>query len=223
MLVGVWQDSRFSGGVRDGVAFTRSVDGGDTWSAPVQINAVPGVQALMPAVTVRADGTIGVLYYDMRNDTADPATLLVDVWLTTSSDGVTWTERHVSGPFDLNHAPLTPGGLFVGDYSGTGEREWTVRRVFRADQRRSGEPDRRGCVGVPLGRAAGRRRQVKSAYRAGEAKASRMTPAWQQQWIEVLGRGCGCGGSGGCAGKMPLCGDRVHERGAPVGSGKESA
>ena len=55
------------------------------------------VQALLPAVAVRPDGTIGVLYYDMRNDTTDPATLLVDAWLTTSNDGVTWSERHVQG------------------------------------------------------------------------------------------------------------------------------
>jgi len=75
MLVGVWQDSRFSGGAREGIAFTRSIDGGTTWSAPVQVNGVPAVQALLPAVAVRPDGTIGVLYYDMRNDTTDPATL----------------------------------------------------------------------------------------------------------------------------------------------------
>ena len=32
VLVGVWQDSRFSGGARDGIAFSRSIDGGSTWS-----------------------------------------------------------------------------------------------------------------------------------------------------------------------------------------------
>ena len=37
-LVAVWQDARFSGGVRDGVALSRSIDGGLTWSAPVQVN-----------------------------------------------------------------------------------------------------------------------------------------------------------------------------------------
>ena len=37
-----WQDSRFSGGARDGIAFSRSLDGGLTWSAPVEINSVPG-------------------------------------------------------------------------------------------------------------------------------------------------------------------------------------
>src|SRR5207245_4768308 len=37
----VWQDARFSGLTRDGIAFSRSADGGLTWSNPVQINKVP--------------------------------------------------------------------------------------------------------------------------------------------------------------------------------------
>ena len=116
VLVAAWQDARFSNGVRDGIAFSRSVDGGSTWSVPARINAVPAAQALMPAISVRPDGTIGVLYYDFRNDTGDPSTLRCDVWLVTSTNGSDWTERHVAGPFDMRRAPVTPGGLFVGDY-----------------------------------------------------------------------------------------------------------
>jgi hypothetical protein len=110
-----WQDSRFSGGARDGIAFSRSFDGGLTWSAPVQINSVPGVQALLPTVAVRDDGLIGVTYYDFRNHAPGAPTLLTDLWLTVSADGVNWNESHVAGPFDFATAPFALG-LFLGDY-----------------------------------------------------------------------------------------------------------
>jgi hypothetical protein len=115
VLAAVWQDARFSGGARDGVAFARSNDGGLTWTAPVQVNSVPDAPALLPTVTIRDDGTFGVLYYDLRSNTGAPS-LLVDVWLATSSDGVAWQESHVAGPFDFRNAPLAGGGLFLGDY-----------------------------------------------------------------------------------------------------------
>jgi hypothetical protein len=114
----VWQDSRFSGFERDGVALSTSVDGGLTWSDPVQINRDPLVQAFLPAVHVRFDGTIGVTYHDLRSNTADAATLPTDTWLIRSRDGGnTWRESRVSRPFNLAKAPFA-GGLFVGDYQG---------------------------------------------------------------------------------------------------------
>jgi hypothetical protein len=112
----VWQDARFTG-VRDSIAYSRSADAGLTWTAPVRVNAEPNVTAFMPQVHVLAGGTIGVAYYDFRSDTPDPATLPTDYWLARSTDGVTWTETRVAGPFDLLVAP-DAGGLFLGDYMG---------------------------------------------------------------------------------------------------------
>jgi len=114
-LVAVWQDARFSGGARDGIALSRSTDGGLTWSTPARINRDPSVAAFEPAVTVRGDGTIGVTYFDFRSNTASPATLPTDYWIARSSDGVTWRESRVAGPFDLAQAPVSEG-LFLGDY-----------------------------------------------------------------------------------------------------------
>lgn len=177
VLVAVWQDARFSGGARDGIAFSKSLDGGSTWSLPAQVNAVPGVQALLPAVTVRSDGTIGVVYYDMRNDTADPATLLVDVWLTTSSDGVAWTERHVAGPFDFNRAPVAEGGLFVGDYQGLASANGEFVPFFAQT---NNDANNRTDVFASVFRSIGTAAAAKS-YRAPMATPLPMTPEWQAQ------------------------------------------
>jgi len=112
----VWQDARFTG-VRDAIAYSRSTDAGLTWTAPVRVNADPNVIAFTPQVHVLANGTIGVAYYDFRSDTPDVETLPTDYWLARSTDGATWTETRVAGPFDLLLAP-DAGGLFLGDYMG---------------------------------------------------------------------------------------------------------
>ena len=113
----VWQDGRFSG-TRDAIAYARSTDGGLTWSAPVRVNGAPNVAAFMPQVHVRADGVVGITYYDFRSDTTDPATLPTDYWLARSVDGTSWTEQRVAGPFDLAGAPLAADAYFLGDYMG---------------------------------------------------------------------------------------------------------
>ena len=136
-LMVVWQDARFSGGARDGVAFSRSSDGGFTWSAPRAINGAPTAAAFVPVVAARADGVIGVIYYDFRDDTADATTLLTDLWLARSADaGRTWTEVRLAGPFDLRFAPQTEGGLFLGDYqafSATASRFVTLFAATNTD------------------------------------------------------------------------------------------
>src|SRR6266540_2914569 len=124
----VWQDGRFSGPPRGkehaGIGFSQSLDGGQTWSRKIQINQVPATQAFTPSVAVAADGTVGVTYYDFRNNTSAPG-LPTDYWFVhchaatqdcTNPDN--WSpDTHVAGPFDMETAP-DARGYFVGDYEG---------------------------------------------------------------------------------------------------------
>ncbi|HTD31041.1 MAG TPA: sialidase family protein [Steroidobacteraceae bacterium] len=111
-----WQDARFSSGAHDGIALSYSTDDGATWTKPVQVNADASVQAFTPTLNVSAAGVIAVTYYDLRNAMDSTTELLTDCWIVTSTDAVTFTESHLSGPFDLQLAPDTDEGFFLGDY-----------------------------------------------------------------------------------------------------------
>jgi Neuraminidase (sialidase) len=112
-------DARFSAGVRNGIIFYTSTDGGLTWSSPVQINQAPSVQAFGPSIAVTSSGRIAVAYYDFRNDNSDPNVLLTNYWRITSTDGgQTWSEISLSSSFDLRTAPFTGLGYMVTDYEG---------------------------------------------------------------------------------------------------------
>jgi BNR repeat-like domain len=117
----VWEDARFSGMERDGIVLSTSTDGGLTWSMPVRVNGAPGAGAFTPTVAVAGDGTLGVTYYDTRNDRAsDSDHLMVTHWLATSKDGgATFSDTMIGAPFDLRHAAMVEGqAYFLGDYQG---------------------------------------------------------------------------------------------------------
>jgi len=112
----VWADGRFSGSTTDVVL--SSSDDGTNWTPPVKVNQTPApVAAFNATVDVSSDGTVGVLYYDFRENTPAP-TLPTTVFLAHSHDaGATWAEQPISGAFDMQHAP-DAFGLFLGDYQG---------------------------------------------------------------------------------------------------------
>jgi hypothetical protein len=115
----VWQDARFNGFERDQIAFSRSTDGGLTWSTPVRISRHNETQAFTPAIRVDGDGNIGVTYYDFRNNDPSTASLETDTWFTRSTDGGrAWSEERVTPTsFDMRTAPVARG-YFTGDYEG---------------------------------------------------------------------------------------------------------
>ncbi len=115
----VWQDARFNGFQRDQVAFSRSTDGGRTWSTPVRISTHNETQAFTPAIRIDDEGNIGVTYYDFRNDDPATAALETDRGSPAPADGGrTWSEERVTPTsFDMRSAP-DANGYFVGDYEG---------------------------------------------------------------------------------------------------------
>jgi hypothetical protein len=112
-----WEDGRFSSMARDGIALSKSTDGGMTWSTPMQVNGA-NAPAFTPSLAVADGGRLGVSYYDLRNDVAADGHLMVTHWLATSSDGgATFSETMVGTPFDLHGAPRVDGpAWFLGDY-----------------------------------------------------------------------------------------------------------
>ena len=110
-----------------------STDGGYTWSNPIKVNQTPtnvpagNQQAFTPSVEVAADGTIGVTYYDFRNNTSDPATLPTDYFIahchpttpTACANPANWTSetKLTNTSFDMRKAPFAVR-YFPGDYEG---------------------------------------------------------------------------------------------------------
>lgn len=116
----VWQDTRFNNGLV-GVVVSRSGDGGSTWSDPIPVNQIPSVQAFLPAVAVAEDGTVGILYYDFRNDVLGDSPLSTDVHLAKLDDDLNFINETqlTSESFDLRQSVITgPRGYFPGDYVG---------------------------------------------------------------------------------------------------------
>ncbi|HTR56198.1 MAG TPA: sialidase family protein [Kofleriaceae bacterium] len=120
-----WEDSSFSNNDHDGIVVARSTDGGLTWSALVQANGAPDVPAFTPQIAVASDGTVGVFYYDLRDDGHATA------WLATSRDGgATWSDEQLSGPFDQTIANVGADGAFLGDYEGLAARGTDLVPLF---------------------------------------------------------------------------------------------
>ena len=147
-LYATWQDTRFSQGStkRNDILVTSSSDGGLTWSLPVKANDTPpdAQDAFTPVIQVDDSGRVGVLYYDLRDDT-DPRdeAIMTAEWLTTSTDGgqTFGPSQRITPPFDHSFAAQA-GGFFLGDYQGLGNVGTTFLPFFAAnlELQANGEP-----------------------------------------------------------------------------------
>ena len=128
-------------GKRDDVLLIRSTDQGRTWSAPIKVNDTPaGAQAaFLPTVKVDANGRVGVVYYDLRDDTNPrDGSFITTEWITFSTDG-----GRTFGP-SASRARLRScrrgfrGRLLPGRLPGAGRQRDHVHAVLRRDARDAG-------------------------------------------------------------------------------------
>jgi hypothetical protein len=115
-----WQQLNSEGRVE--VVVSRSIDGGFTGSPPIRVSRQPeSVQSFLPAVSVNDDGTVGVLYYDYRNDVLGDASLSTDVHLALFDSDLLFQEERplTEESFDMRQMVITGfRGYFPGDYVG---------------------------------------------------------------------------------------------------------
>lgn len=112
-----WSDAR--NGDAD-ILFVRSTDGGQTWSQPIRINDDPvgnGRDQFFQWIAVDpTNGQIVVMFYDRR---ADGNNLMLDVYITRSTDGGLTFEPNIK----VNTQSFNPRddrvyqGSFIGDYN----------------------------------------------------------------------------------------------------------
>ena len=99
------------------VYFSRSTDGGETWSAAKIVHSETKNDQFWSWIALDpSNGDLAVMYLDSRDD---PDNILTSCYVSYSSDGGdTWVDRRISdAESDLRRNPFQGNG-FAGDYSG---------------------------------------------------------------------------------------------------------
>jgi hypothetical protein len=134
-----YENSRSAGA--GAIGLLRSRDGGSTWRS----TTLPGVTAFAwePVIAVDAQGTVGVIWYDLRNDRRGDGATTADVWFASSDDGGdSWRQIHVAGPTDIRTG-APPALNRFGEYQGLAGLRRGFAAVFglASPQARNGPTD----------------------------------------------------------------------------------
>jgi hypothetical protein len=96
----------------------KSIDGGNTWSAPMKINDdATSCDQILPWMYIKPNGTIDIAWYDRRND---PTDMMWDIYFTASIDGGNTFAPNTqvnSIPF-VTPAPWKVPDKWMGEYPG---------------------------------------------------------------------------------------------------------
>jgi hypothetical protein len=123
-----WADGRNAGQGND-ILFSRSTNGGGSWSAPVTLNT-DGTSAdqLMPALTVSSNGAVSVAWLDNRNDANN---INYDVYMATGQSGQAFgANRRVTEVSSNPYNDPRMQGTMIGDYFALGASNGTVYALW---------------------------------------------------------------------------------------------
>ena len=119
----VWSANGFLTKLKNGldIYFSRSTDGGNSWSAPFVINhdsTGKTVHQYCPAITVNNNGTIALSWYDRRDDVSKQRN--THIYLATSTDGGLTFPNNLQvtqAPTDFATVGSKNSGFGIGEYT----------------------------------------------------------------------------------------------------------
>jgi hypothetical protein len=118
-----WADQR-NGADDTDIWFSKSTDGGDTWTSAKRVNDdPPGKQQFFTWMDVdQATGKLWFVFYDRRNYTDDNT----DVYMALSEDG---GENFIN--FKISESPFLPwNSIFFGDYTNVSAHNDVIRPIW---------------------------------------------------------------------------------------------